>query len=69
MGKFLFVHQNVMNQNFIFSLKMLDIAFLRSLQDRVNIVPVIAKADTLTQNELTRFKQNVILYSYFPIMI
>jgi septin family protein len=37
----------------------LDIAFLRSLQDRVNIVPVIAKADTLTPNELGRFKQTV----------
>ena len=41
-------------------LKQLDVAFLRSLQDRVNIVPVIAKADTLTPNELCRFKQTIL---------
>ncbi|KAI3421106.1 hypothetical protein GPALN_014731 [Globodera pallida] len=40
-------------------LKPLDIAFLRALQDRANIVPVIAKADTLTPSELERFKQNI----------
>lgn len=42
-----------------FSLKALDLEFLRALQNRVNIVPIIAKADTLTTQELTRFKQNV----------
>ncbi|KAL3068577.1 hypothetical protein niasHT_030868 [Heterodera trifolii] len=40
-------------------LKQLDLAFLRALQDRVNIVPVIAKADTLTPAEMERFKQNI----------
>ncbi|CAK5113489.1 unnamed protein product [Meloidogyne enterolobii] len=37
-------------------LKQLDIAFMQALQDRVNIVPVIAKADTLTPTELGDFK-------------
>jgi septin family protein len=32
---------------------------MKALQDRVNIVPVIAKADTLTSQELARFKKNV----------
>ncbi|KAF7629935.1 Septin-type G domain-containing protein [Meloidogyne graminicola] len=40
-------------------LKQLDIAFMKQLQDRVNIVPLIAKADTLTQNELCRFRQQI----------
>nr|CAD2128344.1 unnamed protein product [Meloidogyne enterolobii] len=40
-------------------LKQLDIAFMKALQDRVNIIPVIAKADTLTPNELGRFKQHI----------
>jgi len=44
----------------LLSLKQLDIAFMQALQDRVNIIPVIAKADTLTPNELGRFKQHVI---------
>ncbi|CAK5095940.1 unnamed protein product [Meloidogyne enterolobii] len=43
-------------------LKQLDIAFMQALQDRVNIIPVIAKADTLTPTELGRFKQHVFLY-------
>ena len=41
-------------------LKPLDVEFLRALQDRVNIVPVIAKADTLTTHELEQFKKNII---------
>jgi len=42
------------------SLKPLDIELLRTLQNRVNIIPVIAKADTLTREELQRFKQNIL---------
>jgi len=32
---------------------------MQALQDRVNIVPVIAKADTLTPTELGDFKLQV----------
>jgi len=32
---------------------------MRALHDRVNLVPVIAKADTMTAKELEQFKQNV----------
>lgn len=32
---------------------------MKTLQDRVNIVPIIAKADTLTSPELAKFKKNV----------
>lgn len=54
-------------------LKQLDIAFMQALQERVNIIPVIAKADTLTPTELGRFKQtimedmrknNILLYKF-----
>jgi septin 7 len=41
-------------------LKELDIEFMKALQDRVNIVPVIAKADTLTHEEMAIFKQNIL---------
>jgi len=41
------------------SLKPLDIAFLRAIHQKVNIVPVIAKADTLTKTELARLKNTV----------
>jgi len=41
------------------SLKPLDIAFMRAIHQKVNVVPVIAKADTLTKTELARLKQTV----------
>ncbi|KAG0435359.1 Cell division control protein 11 [Dictyocoela muelleri] len=40
-------------------LKSSDITFLKKIKDMVNIVPVIAKADTLTNNELLEFRRNV----------
>jgi Septin family protein len=33
---------------------------MRSLHDKVNIVPVIAKADTLTKNEVVHLKQRIL---------
>jgi len=41
-------------------LKALDIVTLRELSKRVNIIPVIAKADTACKDELIRFKQKII---------
>ena len=41
------------------SLKPIDIEFMLHLHDKVNIIPVIAKADTLTPEELLLFKKNV----------
>merc|ERR1712168_1250482 len=41
-------------------LKPLDIEFMKSLHNRVNIVPVIAKADTLTKAEINRLKKRVL---------
>lgn len=34
---------------------------MKSLHDKVNIVPVIAKADTLTKKEVKGMKERVIL--------
>ncbi|KAL7325485.1 Septin spn4 [Mucor circinelloides] len=41
------------------SLKSLDIEIMKRLGSRVNLIPVIAKADTLTPNDLQKFKENV----------
>lgn len=41
------------------SLRPLDVEFMRRLSKVVNIVPVIAKADTLTLEERNYFKQTV----------
>jgi len=41
------------------SLKPLDIEIMKRLGTRVNLIPVIAKADTLTQSDLAVFKQRV----------
>ncbi|TKR61016.1 hypothetical protein L596_028186 [Steinernema carpocapsae] len=40
-------------------LKRLDIECMKNLHDRVNIIPVIAKADTLTTHELVQFKKRI----------
>ena len=44
------------------SLKPLDIEIMKRLGTCVNLIPVIAKADTLTQNDLYTFKQPVRTY-------
>lgn len=40
-------------------LKPLDIEFMKQLHDKVNIIPVIAKSDTLTEEEIAFFKSQV----------
>jgi septin 3/9/12 len=41
------------------SLKPIDIVVLKKLSDVVNVVPVIAKADTLTVEERQEFKERI----------
>ena len=41
------------------SLKPLDIEVMRRLHNKVNLIPVIAKADTLTDEEIASFKARV----------
>uniref|UniRef100_A0AAG5DAU2 Septin-type G domain-containing protein n=1 Tax=Anopheles atroparvus TaxID=41427 RepID=A0AAG5DAU2_ANOAO len=41
-------------------LKPLDIEFMQRLCDKINIIPVIAKADTLTPEEITLFKKQIL---------
>jgi septin 7 len=43
------------------SLKPLDVEVMRRLHTKVNLIPVIAKADTLTDEEIAAFKQRVSL--------
>lgn len=49
-------------------LKPLDIEIMKRLGTRVNLIPVIAKADTLTQDGLYDFKDRVYTttVSYYP---
>lgn len=41
-------------------LKSLDIEYMKRLCDKVNIIPVIAKADTLTSDECALFKKQIL---------
>lgn len=41
------------------TLKPLDIEVMKRLSSRVNLIPVVAKADTLSPSDLVRFKQRV----------
>lgn len=40
-------------------LKPIDIEFMRRLHTKVNLIPIIAKADTMTDEEIAAFKQRV----------
>ena len=48
------------------TLKPLDIEVMKRLSTRVNLIPVIAKADTLSPSDLAKFKARV---SWSPIFI
>lgn len=54
----LFVFENVIIV-LTFRLKPLDIQFMKQLHNKVNIVPVLAKADTLTKQEVAKLKRKV----------
>lgn len=41
-------------------LKPLDVEFMKALHNKVNIVPVIAKADTLTRGEVMQLKKRIL---------
>jgi len=42
------------------SLKEIDIEFMRRLHTKVNLIPVIAKADTMTDEEIGEFKERIL---------
>lgn len=50
------------------SLKPLDIEIMKRLGTRVNLIPIIAKADTLTPHDLQAFKQRVSLRTRFVVL-
>ncbi|KAF9377742.1 hypothetical protein CPB97_009957 [Podila verticillata] len=43
------------------SLKALDIEFMKRLHNKVNLIPVIAKSDTMTHEEIASFKERILL--------
>ncbi|KAF9433716.1 hypothetical protein BGZ76_009079 [Entomortierella beljakovae] len=43
------------------SLKALDIEFMKRLHNKVNLIPVIAKSDTMTNEEIAAFKDRILL--------
>lgn len=51
------------------TLKPLDIEVMKRLGTRVNLIPVIAKADTLTPTDLHKFKKRVSLSPLWFIYI
>lgn len=41
------------------TIKSLDLLAMKKIDQKVNIIPVIAKADTIAKNELLKFKQKI----------
>ena len=44
---------------FFLRLKPIDVRFMKMLHEKVNLVPVIGKADSLTKNEIAKLKKRV----------
>ncbi|KAK6463219.1 Septin-domain-containing protein [Scheffersomyces coipomensis] len=42
------------------SLKSLDISLMKQVHEKVNLIPIIAKSDTLTDEEISDFKQRIL---------
>ncbi|KAJ1977681.1 Cell division control protein 3, partial [Dimargaris xerosporica] len=42
------------------SLRAIDIEFMKKLHTKVNLIPVIAKADTMTEDEISAFKARIL---------
>lgn len=42
------------------SLRSLDIALMKEIHEKVNLIPVIAKSDTLTEEEIVEFKGRIL---------
>lgn len=42
----------------------LDVEFMQKLHDKVNIIPIISKADTMTPDEVAEYKKQVKLFLY-----
>lgn len=40
----------------------LDVEFMQRLHDKVNIIPIISKADTMTPDEVTEYKKQVYIF-------
>ncbi|CAO3655586.1 unnamed protein product [Mucor fragilis] len=52
------------------ALKPVDIEFMRRLHTRVNLIPIIAKADTMTEEEVAAFKERILAdINYHQIQI
>lgn len=41
-------------------LRSLDVEFMKQIHNKVNLIPIIAKSDTLTEAEIADFKRNII---------
>lgn len=55
--------------HFLGSLREMDIELMRRLSPRVNVIPVIGKADSLTPSELRGFKKRVSSSHYGPTLL
>lgn len=61
---FFLIHSHTVKSSFrlmwcFCSLRPLDVEFMKALHEKVNIVPVLAKADTLTPSEIKKKKLKV----------
>ncbi|GFR64146.1 septin-7 [Elysia marginata] len=60
LGKSTLINSLFLTDLYSAELKPLDVEFMKRLHDKVNIIPLIAKADTLTPDECREFKKTIL---------
>jgi len=49
----------VLKRNIYFSLRPIDVEFMLNIHEKVNVIPIISKADMLTEKEKIQIKQRI----------
>lgn len=50
---------SILIHNILFSLRPVDVEFMLNIHEKVNVIPIISKADMLTEKEKLRIKQRI----------
>lgn len=49
----------VLKRNIYLSLRPIDVEFMLNIHEKVNVIPIISKADMLTEKEKIQIKQRI----------
>lgn len=53
------IYYTVLKLNIYLSLRPIDVEFMLNIHEKVNVIPIISKADMLTEKEKIQIKQRI----------